>query len=388
MAVKKYSKKHLLEIKKLVKGSLSREDFVKNFPKEYDGLKRRGLAGKMLKHFPYKKKSNWNYRLVKKEALKYKTRSDFSLKSSNAYCWAIKHKKINQVCSHMKRVNLVYDDNFLLWLEKEIYKLKTRSAFCIKYPKLFESLIGSKNKKIIILLKKLKRNRFVTTSIGEESLRSFLNKVFKTRFIKVRPKKLINPKTGRKLELDGFCKKTKIAFEHDSKLHNNKSRDKVKDDFCKKNGIKLIRTPDLFNESKRKTINDIKFIVYDLIRAAGIKISKKRLLSTKFVWKIGKSQKWTLQSLKKVVKKYKILKFFIREQKGAYIAIKRQNLNFLLKNMKKRVVKSKYEDKFLLKEALKYTNLNQFRNGNVKLYSSFRKRKHLIKIFYYHKPKS
>lgn len=43
----------------------------------------------------------WSFKLVKKEALKYRNKKDFREKSGGAYQWAYKNNYLSQICSHM-----------------------------------------------------------------------------------------------------------------------------------------------------------------------------------------------------------------------------------------------------------------------------------------------
>jgi len=92
----------------------------------------------------------------------------------------------------------------------------------------------------------------------EEKCRNILQKYFGRRFIKIKPKWLIYPKTGRKLELDGYCKELRLAFEYNGAQHyyynpyhyknrnqfkDQVSRDKWKYKRCKELGINVIIIP-------------------------------------------------------------------------------------------------------------------------------------------------
>ena len=83
-------------------------------------------------------------------------------------------------------------------------------------------------------------------------------KIFKVKFMKQRPEWLINPLTGRKLELDCYNAKKKIAIEYQGLQHYkwpnqyNQTKDEFnaavkRDEFkrlmCRKRGILLIAIP-------------------------------------------------------------------------------------------------------------------------------------------------
>lgn len=94
------------------------------------------------------------------------------------------------------------------------------------------------------------------SSVGEKITREYFNRIFNTRFIKCRPSWLIT-KDGRRLELDGFNDKLKIAFEYQGRQHREDNIfslkrslndvmycDDEKKKICKKKGIKLFLIDD------------------------------------------------------------------------------------------------------------------------------------------------
>ncbi|MFZ4795925.1 MAG: hypothetical protein ACOYMA_00430 [Bacteroidia bacterium] len=102
-----------------------------------------------------------------------------------------------------------------------------------------------------------------SSSYGETVCRCALEQIFGYKFNKIKPEFLINPKTNRKLELDGFCKELNIAFEHQGRQHyqivdlykmnddilkKQQLRDFIKRTECEKRNIKII----YFNEINKK----------------------------------------------------------------------------------------------------------------------------------------
>ena len=86
--------------------------------------------------------------------------------------------------------------------------------------------------------------------IHEERCRRIFENILGKKFPNVRPSWLLNYETGYCLELDGYCKKLKLAFEYDriqhhkypnpfhrdlSDFHRQKkdTRDKIKNRRCK-----------------------------------------------------------------------------------------------------------------------------------------------------------
>lgn len=57
------------------------------------------------------------------------------------------------------------------------------------------------------------------TSKREELCRSIIEEIYGVKFDPIRPDWLVNPETGRNLELDGYNPQLKIAFEYNDKQH-------------------------------------------------------------------------------------------------------------------------------------------------------------------------
>ncbi len=110
-----------------------------------------------------------------------------------------------------------------------------------------------------------KSKRHFQESNGEYLSRCILEKHFKKRFPNLRLDFIRNPKTNRKLELDGYNKKLGIAFEFNGIQHyrcikrfhkeqqdfiNQQYRDKIKQQKCNEYGIHLIIIP--YNEKNVK----------------------------------------------------------------------------------------------------------------------------------------
>lgn len=96
--------------------------------------------------------------------------------------------------------------------------------------------------------------------VGEELVRGIFEELTGEKFYKCRPEFMRNPSTNRKLELDGYNDKLKIAFEHQGVQHyeinkimkydivrvnKQKEIDKIKVKLCKENNVKLIIIPQI-----------------------------------------------------------------------------------------------------------------------------------------------
>lgn len=97
---------------------------------------------------------------------------------------------------------------------------------------------------------------------SEELCRGVFDFLFNATFIKVRPNWLVNPKTKRKLELDGYAeiKGVRIAFEHDGYHHEykeNSIRDRIKDEACEFHNVNLLRIPQLFEKTDFRKLPEL-----------------------------------------------------------------------------------------------------------------------------------
>lgn len=93
---------------------------------------------------------------------------------------------------------------------------------------------------------------------NEERCREIFQEIFNQPFPKIRPDFLKNKKSGKNLELDGYNKDLKLAFEYQGAQHYNFTpyfhktqehfadqvyRDKLKKEICDQQGITLIVIP-------------------------------------------------------------------------------------------------------------------------------------------------
>lgn len=96
-------------------------------------------------------------------------------------------------------------------------------------------------------------------SKGESHMKWCLESIYGKPFNKVRPSWLVNPKTGRRLELDCYNEELNIAGEYNGIQHykytppifhkteedfeEQKYRDKIKRGICRIHNVKLITVP-------------------------------------------------------------------------------------------------------------------------------------------------
>jgi hypothetical protein len=171
---------------------------------------------------------------------------------------------------------------------------KNRGGECLS-----NEYVNSKNKLIFMCSKKhifftpfdgINQGKWCpecATGKGERICRAYFEAIFGEKFPKGRPKWLVNQKTNRPLELDGYCEKLGIAFEHQGEQHYKecsgifknqfediKRRDGVKRKLCKENNVLLVEIPEIGGLIK---IKDVEKSIREIILKYGIDIKEKKL---------------------------------------------------------------------------------------------------------------
>jgi hypothetical protein len=141
-----------------------------------------------------------------------------------------------------------------------------------------------------------------SSGLGERICREFFEQIFKKPFPKSYPSWLKNERNNQ-MELDGYCKSLKIAFEHHGGQHYSsdslfirnesdfdlrKSDDIHKRELCNKHKVKLIEVPEI---PRFLPVNEIKPFLFKECAKKGIEVPKnyeqikidlKRAYSTPF----------------------------------------------------------------------------------------------------------
>ncbi len=110
----------------------TRGEFSKKSVGAYNAANKNKWLDDICSHMIGIKKPNsyWTEEKTHKEALKYKTRTEFKIQSAGAYNAAVKNKWLNYICCHMieKRKN----DGYWVYetCKNEALKYKTRTEFC------------------------------------------------------------------------------------------------------------------------------------------------------------------------------------------------------------------------------------------------------------------
>ncbi len=120
-----------------------------------------------------------------------------------------------------------------------------------------------------------------SSGLGERICREYFEQIFEKKFPRSHPKWLRNEK-GNRMELDGFCREYKIAFEHHGEQHyslkthymkdekeltQRKKDDEVRRRLCEEKGIVLIEVPEI---PSRLPIQEIKDFLKKLLTSKDI----------------------------------------------------------------------------------------------------------------------
>ena len=133
-------------------------------------------------------------------------------------------------------------------------KLVSQTFETVSKKLLWKCKNGHRFERSLLLIKT--RNSFCTSCtgyLGEEIARSIFQNATGQIFSKTRSLNwLVNPETGYKLELDGYCSELNIAFEHQGSQHygnhrliEQNDRTPIKRKLCAENGIELIEVPSI-----------------------------------------------------------------------------------------------------------------------------------------------
>lgn len=316
---------------------------------------------------------------LKEEAKKYSSRGDFKKLNKKAYEQALKRKLINQICAHMFPVRKSYTLKEYVAAWKSCGSL---TEFRIKFYNLMQ--YGRKKERQWNDYCKEKygyKKHDDINSVGELSIRFYLEKVFLDKFPKSNPSWLINPRTGRRLQLDGYCSKLKIAFEYQGEQHFNpkhyrydeniKFRDRMKRKLCIENGVRLIVIKDVLHK-KGFNSKELKDKVKKECLRLNIEIPK-HIDEIDLEMKISsKKVQMTDDEIIKLARKYKLRTHFIKANHSLYKQLIRYKkwdmVSRTVWSIPKFITKNKWTKESICLEAKKYKSRTEFKNAVGKAY--------------------
>jgi hypothetical protein len=172
-------------------------EFMYEYPKEYTAFhKRKGIIHySAYSHLGIPKTSKkWNVDSIMIEAKKYTCRSDFSKKSSGAYDAAVNMKIVDDVCSHMERLQSDFDCVYMWEAKKE--SGRTLVKFGVTSQRLGSARID-----------------FVEKKSGLKAIRCIFKNAKNALFIEKKLKEI-----GESAELSGFSGSSEFFWLNDEEI--------------------------------------------------------------------------------------------------------------------------------------------------------------------------
>ena len=248
-----------------------RSAFQKGSKTAYNTAQRKNLLDIICKHmeaFNINGDRNpnfkWSLDILKQEALKYNSKSEFKDKNPKAYHAAWYSDVLDEICSHMKNLLHYWTDEELA---KEALKHKSRTKFEEKSGSAYltacrRGLIDE----ICVHAPKNEKKSYVQKEIFDFINSFYPDTVYDTR-------KVISP-----LELDIYIPSLKLAIEYcglywhsEEYKENSYHYDKMK--FCNEKGIRLIT---IFEDEWLKRQDQVKNLLKSVINKNEFKIMGRK----------------------------------------------------------------------------------------------------------------
>lgn len=146
---------------------------------------------------------------------------------------------------------------------------------------------------------------------GERIVKAHFEQLFDKPFTKVRPSWLVNSR-GNPMELDGYNKELKLAFEHQGQQHYKLTThfittpeqleqrmldDEAKLELCNKHGVHLVQVPEVPSDL---AISELKQFIRDDCLLVGIEISDDHLTKEIDLSNVYKAKENLLQELQEI----------------------------------------------------------------------------------------
>lgn len=360
----------------------SRAEFSKNNKKVMAYLNRTSKKHLLDSKFPNKKRDNWDYESLKKEALLYGNKSDFSNKSSGAYAAVCRMGIMDDISKHMTRLKREKP-----WTEEEVrteaprYKTKkdfqknSKGAYGAAkrlgiYPDITKEyiILGNKSKRCIYVIES-KKNRTAYIGLTSDFCRRISDHKMKKQkssavifnYDDVETTKLTKYLPIEKAqEMEGFYINEYI--QNGYKVNNDMSQIGAlgggKFDLNKY--IELVKSCDSMKE------------LYDKHPSTVIALRRKGILHEHILHfadyiqnkELNKKNHWTNERIIEKAKEYKYGEFtkFNKENHGAYVAAKNNGLMQEIETiLGKRQRTAPYTKDELFEIAKKYGK-NEFKN--------------------------
>jgi hypothetical protein len=326
------------DIKKIASSYDRLIDFQTKENAAYLFAKRHGFFEDVISHMT--RNTRWNKVKLHKEALKYDSRTEFEQNSQNAYNSALRFKIMDEITTHMEPLGHKY--------KRMIYVYEFPDNFCyvgltFNQKKRHNSHITSKSSAVYQHIKKTgltpvfkPLTEYIDNVFAQKKENEFLEKYVKEGWFILNKTKTGN--LGSNQQLWTKEKIWEIAKKYDKLIDFRKNEQNVYHAALKS---------DYYEEI------------------------------TSHMSRIIKVRKYTKEIIVDLVKKYTKLSDFMKNEKGAYIAVLNNNWKDLLSNLeRKRNINITDEELFEL--AKKYQTKKEFKDNHPSEYS-YAQRKNLIK---------
>ena len=378
----------------------TRNEFIKKAQGAYDAAIKNKWLDEICSHMVgkvYLKKGYWTKERCKEEALKYKHRGDFSIKSSGAYNAAIKNKWLDEICSHMsicgnRLLRHVYsfefeDNSVYIGLS---YNIKVRKKAHLKSEKstVFKYIKNKCSKyKFKILTKEL-----VTSEKASELEMYFAKKYLNEGWNVLNCFYQIGNLGGsnvywtkERCKEEALKYKTRKEFQFKSRsAYVSALKNKLLDDIC--SHMELQKKPSLYWTKERCKEEALK---YKTMKEFQLKKSGAYGAALRNKWKddicshMIKKSNWTKEKCHEEAFKCTTRNEFIKKGKGAYVAAKKKGwLDEICSHMvgKAYLKKGYWTKEKCHEEALKYKTRSEFYLKSNKSYTNARMNKWLDEI--------
>lgn len=246
----------------------SKTEFKKNSPSAYQASIKRKMIGSICSHMPKRKKystegeynANFKYSdlSLREEALKYKTKGEFSKNSPKMYRASYRRGTLNDICSHMpENASVGKIPAIKKWYPEIILKMaltcSSRKEFQIKFPGAYDASINQNIMDEVCVHMK----NGTTESIPEKELMNIIIKSYPTAIKLIDRKRSMNNRPHiRGFDIDIFVPELRRGIEfdgiywHSPKFLNKRKKNwppedilnyhSLKDDYFLSKGIEIL----------------------------------------------------------------------------------------------------------------------------------------------------
>ena len=322
----------------------SRSEFHKASASAYTAAARRGIIDELCQHMANPlMQTKWTDELLREEALKYNSRTEFSKANASAYIVALKRGIIDEVCQHME----VYRKQ-VKWTEEllrdEALKYNSRSEFGKANGTAYHAAHSQGIIDEVCQHMEIRRMEWTDEMLREEALkynsRTEFSKANASAYTIARKRGIID-EVCQHMTPSVKTKWTDEMINEEALKYNSRS------EFCKVNNY-VYQTA-----LKRGIIDEVCQHMAPLLMKS----------------------KWTDEMLREEALKYNSRTAFCKANASAYtIAHRRGIIDEVCQHMVLDLVKSKWTDELLREEALKYNSRTEFGKANNTAYQTALKR--------------